>query len=168
MDGPDRARRAPGPSAPPDSAPPTPHQGPEDGAALEEDLSAIQEEQQEVEEAARRPPRPEPARRERADRSFLMAVLVLAVVLVALWMGGTALWSLRQDLRAVEVRIDRLQDRLETSVEARNRAVVRRALADLRSLRPTVSGDLAESLDRAEQALRSLERAMEGPRPARP
>ncbi len=166
MDGPERAERAHEHSASREPEPPPVQQDPADGAALEEDFSAIQEEQQEVEEAARRPPRPEPGTRERADRSFLMAVLVLGVMVVALWIGGTALWSLRQDLRAVEVRIDRLQERLETSVGSRNRAVVRRALADLRSLRPTLPDDLAGSLDRAEKALESLERGLGASTPA--
>ncbi len=166
MDGPERAERAHGPPASPQPAPPIPEQGPADRAALEEDFSAIQEEQQEVEEAARRPPRPEPGSRERTDRSFLMAVLVLGIVVVALWIGGTALWSLRQDLQRVEARIDRLQARVETSVAARNRAVVRRALADLRSLRSTLPGDLTGSLERAEKALESLERGLGASAPA--
>ncbi len=170
MDGPERTQRAHEPPASPEPAPSPPPRDPVDGAALEEDLSAIQEEQQEVDEAARRPPRSGPGPRDRADRSFLMAVLVLGVVVVALWMGGTALWSFRQDLRAVQVRIDRLQERLETSVESRNRAVVRRALADLRSLRPTLPEDLSDSLDRAEKALESLERGLgdAGPAAGRP
>ncbi len=149
--------------APPAARPGEPAPGADPGAPPDEEMAVVAEEQREVEAAAARRPAsamPPPREAEKADRVFFLAVLVLAVMLVSIWIGGTALWALRQDLAAVAGRLDRLESRMDGEARARNLAGVRRARAELSALAETLPPELRPRLDPAAAALDSLEQEL--------
>ena len=142
-----------------------PGPGVDAGALPDEEMAAVAEEQREVEAAASRRPEAAPQPREEdGGRVFFLGVLVLAVMLVSIWIGGTALWALRQDLAAATGRLDRLEARLDGEARARNLAGVRRARAELSALAETLPPELRSRLTPAAAALDSLEQELHPPK----
>ncbi len=150
------------PSGEPGPRPGEPAAGVDPGVPPDDEMAAVAEEQREVEAAAARGPGPAPRPRkgDGGDRVFFLGVLVLAVMLVSIWIGGTALWALRQDLAAATSRLDRLESRLEGEALARNLAGVRRARAELSALAETLPPELRPRLSPAAAALESLEQEL--------
>ncbi|WP_025321980.1 hypothetical protein [Deferrisoma camini] len=142
----------PGAAAAPSPEPP---QAEEEPAGID----AATADDEAVSEAATRPaqgpqgPGAEPER----DRTFLLAVVLVAVMLVFLWIGGTALWGMRRQISGLQARLDRVEASLADETRARNRAALGRIRADLRALRETLPPELAERVDRAAKALSGVE-----------
>ncbi|GAB6063220.1 hypothetical protein [Deferrisoma palaeochoriense] len=135
-----------------------PHGGRTKHEELPGDVAAALADREAVEEAAAgpaagAPPRPRESER---DRAFLGMVVLAAVVLVFLWIGGTALWGMRRQMGALEARLGSLEAGLAAEARTRNRAAVGRILADLEALRQSLPADQADRLEDASRALRDV------------
>ncbi len=133
-----------------------------DPARAEEPLAGIDAataDDEAVSEAATRPAQgPQgPGGGPERDRTFLVAVVLVAVMLVFLWIGGTALSEMRRQISGLRARLDRVEAALADEARARNRAALGRVRADLRALRETLPPELAERVDRATEALSGVE-----------
>ncbi len=151
------------PAEKPNKAATSPGLPPVDGAGSPsaEEAAAVAEESRVVDEAAARPARGRARPRDAArDRAFPLAVLVLAVVLVLGWIGGTTMWTLRRELGALQARVGEIERRQELDRRMRDLASVRRALAEIESLRRTLPPEIAPELDPAGRSLEALQRRL--------
>jgi len=124
------------------------------GCPTPEDLAAVAEEGRTVEAAAELPAAGAPSLRGRGpDRSFVFGALGLALLLAFGWLGGTAVWQLRRDLRALEGRLAGAQERASRVESHQARAALLRVRADLEALRQTLPADLAGEVTRADAIL---------------
>ncbi|MBE0618821.1 MAG: hypothetical protein IH608_13010, partial [Proteobacteria bacterium] len=69
--------------------------------------------------------------RQEGDRAFLYGALGLALLLVFGWLGGTAVWQLRRDLRTLEGRLAGAQAHVARVESLQARAALLRVRADL-------------------------------------
>lgn len=177
--GPDPSLRAPSTDLPPPEASPSP--SPAEAAAPEApadapgadpaasngegEFAALEDEERLVEEAARRPAvgGAESSPRGRGDRTFLLAVLALGILLFFGWAGGTAILQLRRDVTALEARLAEVQADAQRAERLRARASLGRARADLEALRDALPPDLATELGPAFPALERLSRRLDRP-----
>ncbi len=125
-----------------------------EGIPTPEDLAAVAEEGRTVEAAAQtpaagavRPPE------QKTDRAFLWGVLGLVLLLVLGWLGGTAVWQLRRDLRSLEGRLAGAQAHTARVETLQARAALLRVRADLEALRQTLPPELAAEVERADAIL---------------
>ncbi len=141
--------------AAPGTEPLTPTEEHED---LPDDVAAASADREAVEEAVASPAAgaPSPRRETERDRVFLGMVVLAAVVLVFLWIGGTALWGMRRQMGALEARLGALEAGLAAEARTRNRAAAGRILADLEALRQSLPADQARRLEEASRALRAV------------
>ncbi len=126
-----------------------------------EGTAAEAEESRVVDEAATRPARGRPGNRNAdRDRALPVAVLVLALVLVLGWIGGTTIWTLRRELGVLQARVGEIERREQLDRRVRDLAAVRRALAEIESLRRTLPPEIAPELDPAGRSLEALKRRL--------
>lgn len=127
------------------------------GGPSPEDAAALAEEQRTVDAAALLPAAGAPAPRTReANRTAVLGVVALVLVVLLGWLGGAFVWQLRRDLAALEARLAASEGRAARSEQIQARAALLRVQADLEALRQNLPADGAEQVAQAQVLLRRV------------